>query len=387
MNTNQLLIKIENETYDNILKTLIKKSIYYKDLKENKTNITLIINKKDLKTLKIYFKETKIIKYLGINGVISFLKKHFIIILSFILTYIILLILSNVIFNIEIITNNNELKRIITLYLEDYNIEKYKFMKSNKELKKIKEEILEENKNTLEWIEIERIGTKYVINLTERIINEKSNDNVKTDIVAKKDALLKYIITKNGTKLKEVNEIVKKGEVIITGNIIKDENIVDTVKAEGEVYGEVWYTVTTTVPYNHTEYEKTGEKINHIYIDLFGKKITLMGKYETTSSMNNTKVILDKPYLFFKIMKEEKELYKYKKHKLTEDEAYEEAIKRADKSINDKLSSNEYIIEKKVLKINKYSSKIEIEVFYKVYENIKEEKEIINNVEEQKEGE
>jgi len=378
MNTKNTLIQvsIQNHTYSEVVKKLIKRKIYYKNLLINNDIILLIINKEDYKTLKSEFKTTKIIKYLGLNGFLSFIKKHYILIISFIITYIILLILSNIIFNIEIITNNTELKRIINLYLEENDIKKYKFIKSNKELNEIKEKILEENKNTLEWIEIERKGTTYVINITERIINNKPLDETKTDIVAKKDAMIMYLITKNGTKLKEVNEIVKKGEIIISGNIIKNEEVIDTVHSEGEVYGEVWYTVTTTVPYKHVEYENTKEKINHIYLDIFGKKITIMGKYDTKLSMNEVSTLIDKPYLFFKVMKEEKNLYKYVTHELTEEEAYEEAIKRSDKSINDKLSTDEYIIDKKVLKKNVYSSKIELEIFYKVYENIGEQREL-----------
>ncbi len=188
------------------------------------------------------------------------------------------------------------------------------------------------------------------------------------------------MVTKSGTRIKDLNEVVKKGEVIISGNIMKDENLVEQVEADGEVFGETWYTVTTTVPYTHVEYEKTGTTINHIYMNIFGKKITLMGKYETNESMNTTTVLLDKPYLFFNIMKEQKELYKYVTHNLSEEEAYEEAIKRSDKGVEDSLDYGEYIIDKKVLKKNVYSSKIEVEVFYKVYESIGEKQEIINEI-------
>ena len=383
---NLIIIKINDYSYSDLIKILIKESIFYKDLKIKENIITLKIYKEDYKKLKKRIKNVTMIKQMGINGFLSFIKKHYLLILSFIITYIILTILSNVIFDIKIITNNIELKRVITLYLEDYDIKKYKFMKNKNELNEIKEHILEENKTTLEWIEIERVGTSYIINLTERVINETKENIIGKDIIAKKDAMITYLVPKNGTKLKEVNEIVKKGEIIITGNIIKDENIVDTVDAKGEVYGEVWYTVTSTVPYKHTEYERTGETINHVYIDFFGKKITLLGKYNTNSSMNETTVLLDKPYLFFKVMKEKMELYNYVTHNLTEDEAYEEALKRAEKSITDKLNTDEYIIDKKVLKINKYSSKIELEIFYKVYENIGEEK-VITSPNPEPEGE
>ncbi len=378
MNTNLILIKISDYSYNDIIRFLLKRNIFYKDLTFNGNVLTLIVKFNDFKKIKREIENVKIVKYLGVNGFLSWLKRHSVILLSFILSYGVLLALSNVIFDIEIVTSNQELKRVISLYLEDYNIKKYKFMKSNKELEKLKEEILSENKNTLEWIEFERVGTKYTINLTERIVNEKNGDAVPSDIVASKDATILYMVTKSGTRIKDLNEVVKKGEVLISGNIMKDENLVNQVEADGEVFGETWYTVTTTVPFSHVEYEKTGTTINHIYINIFGKKLTLMGKYETNESMNTTTVLLDKPYLFFNVMKEQKELYKYVTHNLNEDEAYEEALKRSDKGIENSLDVGEYIIDKKVLKKNVYSSKIEVEVFYKVYESIGEKREIIN---------
>ncbi len=387
MSTDLILLSIKSENLYQIENILLNKKIYFKDLNYINGIIYFKIKSKDYERLSLILKDIKIEKHYGTSGITHFIKKHFILILSFIFVYILLVILSNVIFDIEIVTQNNELKRIISLYLKDENIEKYKFVKDNATLDKVKKKILEENKDTLEWIEIERVGTKYIVNLTERIVTKELDDSTPKNIVASKDAMIMYIVTKKGTRIKEMNEIVKKGEVIISGLIKKDEEIVEKVKAQGEVYGEVWYKVTTTVPFKHSSYEKTGKKITHIYLDIFGKKLTLMGKYDTKNSMNETKVLIDKPYLFFKVMKETKSLYKYETHNLTENEAYIEALKRSERSISDKLNEEEYIIDKKVLKKNIYSSKIEIEVFYRVYESIGIEEDIPNEPVETLEGE
>ena len=380
MNNKLVLVSITDEGYLNIIKVLLRLDIYYSELSIKNNKVYFKVNYDDYNNLKKYFINIKLEKRLGLDGIISFMKKHYIILISFIITYGLLLLLSNVIFDIEIVTNNNELKRIINLYLEENGIEKNKFIKSYDELEIIKNKILEENKDTIEWLEIERVGTKYIVSLTERVINDKEIETTKRDLVAKKDALILYLINKNGTSIKEVNELVKKGDIIITGDIIKNEEVVDRVDTNGEVYGEVWYIVNTTVPYKHIDYVNTGEIVNHIYLDIFGKKFTLMGKYDTKNEIVTTKVLLDKPYLFFKVVKEEKELYEYVTHTVTYDEAYEEALKRSERVINEKLSSDEYIIDKKVLKINKYSSKIELEIFYKVYENIGEYREVIPEV-------
>lgn len=369
---NKVLVSAKEE---GILKTLISNNIYFSNytIKDNK--VIFIINYEDLKLLS-KLANIKVIKYYGLVGIKKFLKKHYILLTSFILSYLIIIILSNVIFKVEIVTNNQVLKDNITYYLNYYGIVKYKFVKSNKYIENVKEKILLENKDTIEWISINREGVKYVVNVTPRVISNRVSIDKPSNIVSKKDALIKYLVVTGGSSVKEVNDVVKKGEVIISGNVVKFDKVVGTTRSKGEVFGEVWYTVNISIPFKHVIYEKTGETINHIYLDIFGHKFTLVGHYITNNSINEVSVLVDKPYLFFKLMKESKELYNYKEVNLNSESAFKEALERADKSISNKLDTNEYIIERKVLKKDVFSSKIDIELFYRVYENIGEEKEI-----------
>lgn len=369
---NKVLVSAKEE---GILKTLISNNIYFSNytIKDNK--VIFIINYEDLELLS-KLANIEVIKYYGLVGIKKFLKKHYILLTSFILSYIIIIILSNVIFKVEIVTNNQVLKDNISYYLNYYGIVKYKFVKSNKYIENVKEKILLENKDTIEWISINREGVKYVVNVTPRVISNRVSVDKPSDIVSKKDALIKYLVVTGGSSVKEVNDVVKKGEVIISGNVVKFDKVVGTTRSKGEVFGEVWYTVNISIPFKHVIYEKTGETINHIYLDIFGHKFTLVGHYITNNSINEVSVLVDKPYLFFKLMKESKELYNYKEVNLNSESAFKEALERADKSISNKLDTNEYIIERKVLKKDVFSSKIDIELFYRVYENIGEEKEI-----------
>lgn len=369
---NKVLVSAKEE---GILKTLISNNIYFSNytIKDNK--VIFIINYEDLELLS-KLANINVIKYYGLVGIKKFLKKHYILLTSFILSYLIIIILSNVIFKVEIVTNNQVLKDNITYYLNYYGIVKYKFVKSNKYIENVKEKILLENKDTIEWISINREGVKYVVNVTPRVISNRVSIDKPSNIVSKKDALIKYLVVTGGSSVKEVNDVVKKGEVIISGDVVKFDKVVGTTRSKGKVFGEVWYTVNISIPFKHVIYEKTGETINHIYLDIFGHKFTLVGHYITNNSINEVSVLVDKPYLFFKLMKESKELYNYKEVNLNSESAFKEALERADKSISNKLDTNEYIIERKVLKKDVFSSKIDIELFYRVYENIGEEKEI-----------
>ena len=48
--------------------------------------------------------------------------------------------------------------------------------------------------------------------------------------------------------LKKINDYVNKGDVIISGLIMKKDEIKDFVEAHGSVYGETWYNVKVILP-------------------------------------------------------------------------------------------------------------------------------------------
>lgn len=368
MNNKVKIIVYENS--NKFINYLIYHSIYYEDLTLN-NNYILTVDFEDYKKINRRYK-TKIIKYYGKRFIINCINVNKYMIFSLFISFLVLLLLTNTIFEININTNDEKIYNIINNSLKENNISLYKRKKSFKELKNIKNKILKENEDSLEWIEINEKGCSYNIEVTKRVKNKENiSDNSPKDIIASKDGLIKYIVSKNGVKLKDVNDYVKKGEVLITGNIIKGEDtLVKSIKAEGQVYAEVWYTVNITIPFNYIEYTETGKTINHYYIDISGKKFTLTGKYESNFTMNTKKLLLDKPYLFFKLYKETKKEYKYKEFNIDENEAYEEALKRSENKIRSKLNDNEYIISKKVLKKEVFRSKMNVEVFFKVYENI-----------------
>lgn len=375
------LVKIKINTCNNkFINYLVYNNIYYNSLTKVNDSYILITNYDNYKKISRRY-ETRIIRYYGKKFIINFVKVNKYMIISIFISLMLLKLLTNTIFEININTNDNKLKKEILSSLKDNNIEIYKRKRSFDELVNIKNNILNSNKDSLEWIEIVEKGCTYNINITKRV--RKNNDDksiTPSDIVASKDGLIKYITNYNGTKLKDVNDYVKKGDVLISGDIIKNEEVVDVVNAKGNVYAEVWYTVKVNIPYNYIEYTDTLKKINHYYLDIFGKKFTLIGKYDSKNTINTKKLVLNKPYLLFKLYKEEKKIYEYKEYKITKEQAYLEALKRSEKQIKNRLKDDEYIISKNTLKKDVFRSKMYVEVFFKVYENIgvTKEKEDLN---------
>lgn len=368
MNNNNVKVIVYTDS-DNFINYLVYHNIKYKDLIKQKDSYILTTDIDSYKPISRRYK-TKIIRYYGKNYIINFISTQKYMIISFILSMFLLNLLTSTIFNIQINTDDIELKNKISNILNDYDISLYKKKKSFKEIEEIKRKILKENDDILEWIAINEKGCKYEVSLTKKVKSTEGIKNSSCDIVSVNDGVIKYIVVSSGTKLKEVNEYIHKNDVLITGNIYKNEEIISEVCASGKVYAEVWYLVKVIIPLEYVEYVETGKVINHYYLELFDKRFTITGKYDSKNVMSEKRVILDKPYLMFKLFKETKKEYEYKTFTLNESEAYNEAINRSESKIKSMINKDEYIISKNVLKKDLIRSKMYVEVFFKVYKNV-----------------
>lgn len=360
---------VVNENSNKFLNYLIYNKIYYDSLNKYNEYFVLDVSYDDYLYIRRRYK-CHIVKYYGKKNIVNIYENNKYVLLSLIISFMLLFLLCNTIFDIKINSDNKDIINIINNSLSDNGIGVYKRKVSFDKLNNIKNKILEDNKDTLEWIEIREKGCIYYIDVTPRV---KSNNNVDnalpSNIVAEKDGVIKHIVVHRGSKVIDNGDYVKKGDILISGNIIKNENVIDKVHSEGVIYAETWKTVNISIPFKRIDYvyKKT---INHYYLDIFGHKFTISGKYDSDNTINKKSIVLDKPYLFFKLYKEEKKIYDYNEVILNKEEAYNEALNRSIDVINKKLSSDEYIISKKVLKKEVKRSKINLEVFFKVYEKI-----------------
>ena len=360
---------VVNENSNKFLNYLIYNKIYYDSLNKYNEYFVLDVSYDDYLYIRRRYK-CHIVKYYGKKNIVNIYENNKYVLLSLIISFMLLFLLCNTIFDIKINSDDKDIVNIINDSLKDNGIDVYKRKVSFNKLNSIKNKILEDNKDTLEWIEIREKGCIYYIDVTPRVKSNNNVDNASpSDIVAEKDGVIKHIVVHRGSKVIDNGDYVKKGDVLISGNIIKNENVIDKVHSEGVIYAETWKTVNISIPFKRIDYvyKKT---INHYYLDIFGHEFTISGKYDSDNTINKKSIVLDKPYLFFKLYKEEKKIYDYNEVILNVEEAYNEALNRSANIINKKLSNDEYIISKKVLKKEVKRSKINLEVFFKVYEKI-----------------
>ena len=380
--SSSIKIKITGRNINNFLKRIIRNNINIINvIPISYKEMDLIIDYKDLdkiEKLKTIY-NIKIIRYYGKLRILKRIKKN-IFILSFLLIGLFLVyILSNLILSIEVIHSNNNIIKLVENELEENGIKKYHFALSYDEVEKVKKKILEDNKDSLEWLEIIKEGTKYIVRVEERIINNVPDDNNIYDIVASKGAVIKSIYAKSGKKIRDVNTYVKKGDIVISSKIILPNNEIITKSANGKIIGEVWYSARVEFPYVYNEIKYTGNKKKVLVFNFLNKRISIFdfNKYKTFDK--NIKYIFNNNIIPISLTYEHEYETKVINDIYTYDTAREKAILIAKEKLLNKYSSIIDITDIKIINEEDMTSKIVIDLFITCDEDITLYKKVEND--------
>lgn len=383
MDKYKVLISGKNPDY--FLKKVISNKINIYDICKNYNELIIVVDKdgfKKLNKLKTSYKLELICIY-GKVKFIEIINKYFFFILFFLMGILLNIFFSKLILNIEVNHSNSYIREKVINELKKNNISKYKFKVSFLKREEIVNKILDENKDLFEWIEIEEVGCKYVVNVERRKLNKKEEVCVNRNIVAKKNAFIMSITATSGEVRKKKNDYVLSGDVIVSGVIYNKEDVVSYKCATGKIYGEVWYKVDVFLPVNYYEENLTGRSKISLDFKFFNKEYLLLNSYinyRKKNIINFDSSLLPISFGISRYLETNVVDYKY-----TLDNCSDEALKIADKKIRDKLKDGEEILTKKVLKKEVNNSKIRVEVFLKVKEDITSYQEI-NNINSQDGG-
>lgn len=378
----KIKINIKGRKIERFIKRLAdnKINIYNMEMiNRNEANIVILKNDylKVLNIKSIY--EFNIVGGSGMIKIRKTLKLNSLILVFLVIGIVILQILSRMIFSIEVVHTDKSIRNKMLSELENYGLKIHAFKKSYDEVQKIKEQILTNHKDDIEWLEIENIGTKYIVRLEERKIKNNEESNEKRHVIASKNAIIKKIEAENGEIVKEINSYVNAGDIIISGNITLNEQVKNTVSASGHVYGEVWYKVKVDYPLAYSEKHETGNSQKRLVFNFLNKSYELGFKKYKDKNVSS-KTLLKHIFLPISLT------YDTQREVIAIDEVYtiEQAIKKAEErayaEINSKLNDKEKILSSKNLKVDVNDSKIELEMFFTVYEDITEYQKIEENI-------
>lgn len=374
MSRYQICIKGKNPDY--FLQKIIGAKINIYDLKKKYRELYITVDEDGYEKI-CKFKTSYKIEIVGVSGLLKIkevFNRYIFFILFFCMGILLNIFLSKIIFNVEVVHSNSYIRELVYNELAKNGIKKFNFKVSFDKKEEIVKKILSNNKDYLEWLEIEESGTKYIVYAQRRKKNKKEEVCENRNIVAKKNATILSIKAEAGEVLKKKLDYVVAGDILISGSIHNKEDIMANRCAVGKVFGEVWYKVYVELPTKYHEENVTGKSTYDIEVNFLDKKKFLFNKYDTYKKKD---LVVLKNRLFPISLG----VGKYLETEII-DQTYtlgnceSEALKIAEERLNKKFNPGEKVLSKKVLKKELKNSKIIVEVFLKVKEDITDYKEI-----------
>ena len=381
---NYFWVSIKGKNPKKLLGTFIKQKINMEQIKYNKDEILVKVSYEDYKKIKGIRTSYKvdIVKTSGKNRLWQLYQKNKVSLLVFVISVFFIIFMSNLILFINIESDNSKLKKDIIEELISNGITLYTPKKSYQKLKEVGTKIKNNNLNEMEWIELEQKGVTLHVKVIERLNKDNKETNDFKDIVASKNGYIRKVYSRKGQLMKNIDDYVKKGEVIISGNIFRNEKVAGKVRASGKVYAEVWYIVKTNKNLSYTDAEEKTKGKESLKLKINNYKINIISIPRKIDLEKNS--VLFKNNTFSLSLDKEKQ-YSLKKKIYKNIELQKILETKAKKEINKTLEKDEYIMSQKTLKKYTKNGKMYIEVFFRCYEDIAEERDIKEIVEEKDE--
>ena len=378
-------IAVEGYFVERFINICISKKIYLAKMKREKSTILYTdIGISDFKKVRKIAKNAqckiKIIEKKGLPFIFKKYKKRKIFALLLGLVFCGILILSQYIWNIEIITESDLDRQELIEQLKENGLEIGE-RKKNIETKKVVEAIRLQ-RDDIAWIGIKLEGTNAIVEVIEA--TEKPdviNADEFCNIVSDKEGIIRKINVQNGTALVEEGDMVKKGNMLVGGYLEGKYTGTRYVHATAEIEATVWHSKKERVYCTQEIEVETGKEEKKYKINIHNFQINF---YKTLSKFENYDTIVETKKLtlfrnFYLPISIEKQIHKEKEKKIItygKAELKEKTIAKLEEELEKEIEDLGKVENKQV---NYYEGKdyIEVEVIYEVRENIGAKEKII----------
>jgi len=358
-----LCVRIRGTAPERFINLCCNKKIYIWDLKRIEEDYQFRITATNYKNLKPIAKKTgmipKIINKIGFPFLKHRYRKRKGFFAGFIICIVIIYLLSLNIWNINILGGSKYTPEAMIKFLKENQV--YTGVKKKKVSCQEIEEHIRLAYSDIGWVSAEIKGTRLIIKITETNMPAPAAIAIEpSHIIATKNGIVKNIITRTGTPLVKEGDVVKKGDILVSGivTIFADfEEILEnkTAVADADIVCKTYYDYHEVFPLNYSKriYSKNREK--GYFITFFEKKLFLYNprnsylKYDIIVN-ENTLHLTPSFYLPIRYGTITTREYAEVESRYTEDEAINIAKLRL-KRYFDRLIENDVIITENNIKI------------------------------------
>lgn len=294
--------------------------------------------------------------------------------------FIIIVMLSNVVWNIEIEGASPKVEHELRQALHELGIKKGKFIFLLPSVEDIQQLVLEKIDEAT-WIGVKLTGTTYRFEVVEQTVQEIKKPLAPRHLVAKKKAVIYDLFVEKGVPLVKPNDFVNVGDMLVSGLIGREGETIP-VPAKGQVFGEIWYKSTVSIPIETIFSTLTGQRKKTHYLSVMQFDIPIWGfgkhtfeKYVQTEKQYPLQLLnwtLPVQYKQVEWLEKQDVAREYSKK-----DAVQIAKEMARNELRKKIPKDAKIIGEKILHESVDNGKVKLNIHYRVIEDIAVEQPII----------
>lgn len=383
--TGYVEVRAQGSTVEQFVNALVRNKVPIWNMKrESETAILFFVSLRHVSTIRRVLRRYRCKVCFKKRGGAPFLAKRLLFnsgfFLGFFLFLTCLFLLSNVVWNIEVSGAKPETEHKIRQALTKMGVEKGKFQffieGSDTIQRNLSKEIGE-----ITWVGVELKGTTFQLQVVEKKEPEIVEEGNRQNLVASKKAVIRQLFVEKGKAIVSVNELVRKGQLLVSSNISNGESVV-LVPAKGVVLGEVWYKSTVEIPLV-TEFSVfTGVEATKHYLGIQSISLPIWG-FKQIGDGKLEKDVTERPlyFLSYKLPISYKTVTFREKESVTREYTQKAAVaKGKEMALNDlkkKLPQNSEVIGENILHQRLERGKVVLSIHYQVLENIAIERPIV----------
>ncbi|UOY94051.1 sporulation protein YqfD [Ectobacillus sp. JY-23] len=371
-------VRLAGRGVERFLNECVRKGMHVWDVRRvGEDMLTFRIYVKDVKALRPIFRKYECDLTFVERGGLPFLQKRTFRNAGFTLGLLgffsILLLLSNMVWNVEIKGAKPDTAYIIEKELQKMGVTRGKLQFQVPNVEQIQWQ-LTNNVGSITWVGVELRGTTYHLQVVEK--NEPEQEKVlpPQNLVARKKAIVQKMFVEHGKTMVQLYDHVEPGQLLVSG-MYGPENQPTVTAAEGVVFGETWYDSVAEIPLKTSFQVYTGEFFHKHYLKIGNFKIKIWG-FEKNKYKQYKEETITHPLHFLKwelpfgyekviVREEEGAIRQY-----SEKEALTVGVEMARGELKKKLESNAIILGEKVLQKQIENGTLKLKLYFKVIENI-----------------
>jgi len=373
------IIVVEGLKIERFINMAISNGIYIWDIKKlSYTSITAKIGLDSFNKMREIVRKTDssiaIQEKCGLPFLIKNIKKHKLFTASALMLIILLYIMCSHIWMIEI-TGIKTIDPKVVLEVVYKEGLKEGVLKSKIDKHSIENKVLI-TLPQLSWIGIQIRGTKATVEVVEKTMEpELISKTDACDIVASKSGVIDKILILNGDGVVKDGKTVKKGDVLVTGAIVRENTDMRFVHAIAQVTARTWYEEAEEVELKQTELKETGRETTRYTLKILEKEFTIkkpISYLEYTKLQEERNILSFGNYIFpVKLILDKYSELVIVPKTFTVEEAKKKCEERLNAKLKLQLPEDAVILYKKIdyyVEKNAVKAKISVEVMEEIGE-------------------